>query len=330
VRVALGATRGRLAAQFLIESLVISLAGGLVAIAFAWWGTRATAATVPLEVQQFLPGFGAIHLDARAFAVAAVVSIFSGMLFGIAPAMAGSKVDVVTSLKDAGRGESRQSMLRRLRAALVAGEIALALVLVAGAALMVTTFRRLSVSYPGFRTEHVLTAAVTLPESDYATDSVVVRFWEQLRQSTAALAGVEASELTTVLPMTWDDRRAHFYPETERPERPENVPMAGFRRVSSGYLQAINVGLVSGRPLASTDAQDGPAVAVLSESAARRFFPKGDALGRRLVTGDRPLEIVGIVRDVRGNPLISDSPLDVVYVPLVQWASRGVYLVMAT
>jgi putative ABC transport system permease protein len=330
VRMALGASRGRLAAQFLIESLLIALAGGVVGVVFAWWGTHATAASVPSEVQQYIPGFGAIHLDTRAFAVAAVVSILSGLLFGIVPAVAGSNVDVVTSLKDAGRGESRHAALRRLRAALVVGELALAIVLVSGAALMATTFRRLSVSYPGFRTDHVLTGVVTIPEADYARDSVVVQFWERLRQATAVLSGVEAAALTTVLPMTWDEDRARFYPETERPDRPENTPAAGFRRVSAGYLQAIDVGLVSGRPLSVIDAQDGPAVAVISESAARRFFPRGDAVGRRLVTGDRPMEVVGIVRDVRGNPLTSDAPLDVVYVPLAQWAAHTAYVVVHT
>jgi predicted permease len=330
VRVALGASRARLAAQFLLESLLISLTGGVVGVVFAWWGTRATAATVPLEVQQYIPGFGAIHLDARAFVVAAVVSVLSGVLFGLVPALAGSKVDVVTALKDAGRGESRRSAPRRLRAALVVGEIALALMLVYGAALMVTTFRRLSVSYPGFRTDHVLTAAVTIPEDGYARDSAVVQFWERLRQATAELPGVEASELTTVLPMTWEEERARFYPETEKPDRPENIPVAGIRRVSPGYLQALEVGLVSGRPFAATDAQNRPAVAIISESAVRRFFPSGDALGRRLVTANRAMEVVGIVRDVRANPLTSDAPLDVVYVPLAQWATRSAYVVLRT
>lgn len=330
VRIALGASRGRLAAQFLIESLLISLAGGVLGVVFAWWGTRATAATVPVEVQQFIPGFGAIHLDARAGIVAAVVSVLSALLFGLAPALAGSRVDVVSALKDAGRGETRRSASRRLRSSLVVGEIALALMLVYGATLMVATFQRLSVSYPGFRTDHVLTGVVTIPEADYPSDSSVVQFWDRLREDVAAQPGVESAALTTVLPMTWNEERARFYPDGERPERPEDVPTAGFRRVSPGYLRALEVGSVSGRPFAATDAQERPAVAVLSESAARRFFPNGDALGRRLVTGSRTMEVVGIVRDVRANPLTSLAPLDVVYVPLAQWASRTAYVVLRT
>jgi predicted permease len=141
---------------------------------------------------------------------------------------------------------------------------------------------------------------------------------------------VEAAELTTVLPMTWNDQRATFYPATERPERPEDAPIAGFRRASSGYLKGLEVPLVSGRFLAATDRPDGPAVAVLSESAARRFFPGGDAVGHRLARGDRLMEVVGIVGDVRGNPLTADAPRDVVYVPLAQWTARTAYLVVPT
>ncbi len=330
IRVALGASRGRLVAQLLAESLLLALAGGAVGVLLAYWGTRGVAATVPADVQRYLPGFGLIRLDARAFAVAAIVSMVSGVLFGLAPALAGSRVDVVTTLKDAGTGGSRRLGARRLRAALVVGEIALALMLVAGAGLMVATFRRLSVAYPGFRTERVLTAAVSLPASDYATDSVVTRFWDRLREAAAALPGVEAAELTTVLPMTWSDQRAAFYSETERPERVEDAPVAGFRRVSPGYLPSLTVPLASGRFLAAGDRQDAPAVSVLSESAARRFFPAGGAVGRRLVRGNRSMEVVGVVGDVRGNPLTADAPLDVVYVPLPQWPARTAYLVLPT
>jgi predicted permease len=330
IRVALGASRGRLVAQLLVESLLLALAGGVVGVLLAWWGIQGAAATVPVEVQRYLPGFGAIRLDGRAFAVAALVSMVSGMLFGLAPAIAGSSVDVVTSLKDAGTGESRRLGARRLRAALVIGEIALALMLVAGAGLMVTTFRQLTVSNPGFRTDRVLTAAVTLPETDYASDSVLVRFWDRLRDAATALPGVESAELTSVLPMTWNDQRATFYPSTEKPERPEDAGSAGFRRVSPGLLKGLEVTLKSGRLFETTDRQDRPDVAVLSESAARRFFPGVDPVGLRLVRGERSMEIVGIVGDVRGNPLTADAPLDVVYVPLAQWPAHTVYVVVAT
>lgn len=210
------------------------------------------------------------------------------------------------------------------------GEIALALVLVAGAALMVSTFRRLSVAYPGFRTEQVLTAAVTLPERDYPGDSAVVQFWDRLRQEAGALPGVDAAELSTVLPMSWGDQRAQLYAEHARPERLEDLPASGIRRVSTGYLPALDVSLLHGRWFASTDAQGTPDVMLLSERAANRYFPAGNALGSRIVWRERPFEVVGVVRDVRANPLTSNEPLDVVYVPLAQVVSRTAYLVVRT
>jgi putative ABC transport system permease protein len=176
----------------------------------------------------------------------------------------------------------------------------------------------------------VLTGVVTIPEADYALDDAVVKFWDRMRQDLADVPGIEAAELTTVLPMTWMEERARVYPETARPDRPENIASAGFRRVSPGYLTAIEVGLVSGRAFAATDKQERPAVAVISQSAARRFFPGGDALGKRLVNGNREVEVVGIVSDVRANPLASVAPLDVVYVPLAQWPARTANVVVRT
>ena len=328
LRVALGATRGRLVAQLLMESMLLALAGGALGIALGWWGIKATGASVPLEVQQYLPGFGAIVLDWHALVVASLVSMLAGVIFGLVPALSGSSVDLNSALKDAGRSESRHSRLRVLRNALVVGEIALALMLVTGAGLMAVTFRRLSHGDPGFRTANVLTATVTLPEADYPGDSAMVQFWERLRGSLAAEPGVAAAEITSVLPMSWNDARIRLYPEEQKPERPEDAPVAGFRLVSSGYLGALGVPQRQGRAFTDADRAGAQLVVVLSETVARRFFPRGDALGRRLVLRDRPATVVGVVGDVRANPLTSNSPTSVVYVPIAQWPSRTVSVVL--
>jgi putative ABC transport system permease protein len=330
LRVALGATRLRLVAQLLTESVLLALAGGVVGIGLAWWGIRATTASVPLEVQQYIPGFGAIVLDVRALIVASAVSMLAGVTFGLAPALVGTSVDVTAALKDAGRSESRRSRLRALRSGLVVGEIALALMLVAGAALMAATFRRLSLGNPGFRTANLLTATITLPEADYRSDSAVVRFWTQLRESVQAEPGVVAAEVTSILPMSWNESRARLYPEAEKPDHIEDAPVAGFRRVSPGYFGALGIGQIRGRSFSDVDRQDVPLVVLLSETAARRLLPGRDAVGQRLGIGSegRVVTVVGIVRDVRANPLTSNSPASVAYVPMAQWPSRTASVVL--
>ncbi|HET9426422.1 MAG TPA: ABC transporter permease [Gemmatimonadaceae bacterium] len=328
LRVAVGATRWRLVSQLMIESVLLALAGGAVGIALAWWGVRATAATVPVEVQRYLPGFGAIALDYRAMAVAAAASMLAGVLFGLVPALTATSVDVNSALKDAGNAESRRSPARVLRGGLVVGEIALALMLVAGAALMATTFRHLSLGDPGFRTSGTLTAAITLPESEYRSDSSIVRFWDRLREGVAAQPGVAAAEITSVLPMSWSDSRMRVHPEDQKPDRPEEAPSVGFRRVSAGYLRALEVTRMQGRSFTDADRLDAPLVVVMSETAARRLFPGASAIGRRLVIRDRVATVVGVVRDVRGNPLTSDSPTSLVYAPIAQWPSRTATVVL--
>ena len=329
-RIALGATRGRLVAQLLTESMLLALAGGALGIGLAWLGVKGTAATVPLEVQQYIPGFGAIVLDLQAMAVAALVAMLAGIVFGLAPALSGSSVDVTSALKDGGRSDTARPGLRLLRNALVVGEIALALMLVAGAALMGATFRHVSTTDPGFRTERLLTATVTLPEADYASDGSIVNFWDRLRESLAAEPGVASAEMASILPMSWNDSRMRLYPEGQPPDRPENAPAAGFRRVSPGYLGAMEIPLVRGRAFTAADRADAPLVLVLSETAARRLLAGREAVGTRLVIRNRVAEVVGVVRDVRANPLTSDSPTSVVYVPLSQWPARTASVVLRT
>ena len=329
-RIALGATRGRLIAQLLTESMLLALAGGIVGIGLAWLGIKGTAATVPLEVQQYIPGFGAIVLDVRAMTVASLVAMLAGVIFGLAPALSGSSVDVASALKDGGRSETARPGLRLLRNALVVGEIALALMLVAGAALMATTFRRVSLTDPGFRTDRLLTASVTLPEADYASDGLIVNFWDRLRESLAAEPGVSSAEITSILPMSWNDSRMRLYPEGQPPDRPENAQAAGFRRVSAGYLGALDIRLIRGRSFTSGDRADAPLVLVLSDTAARRLLPGREAVGQRLVIRNRVAEVIGVVRDVRANPLTSDSPTSVVYAPLSQWPGRTASVVLRT
>ena len=331
VRVALGASRGRIVRQLLTESVVIALAGGALGVVVALWGLSATAASVPVEIRTFIPGFGAMRLDARALGFTALVAVLSGAVFGLAPALAAARADVQQSLKDAGRSEAGGGGARRLRGALVVTEVALALVLLSGATLMVATLRRLLLDDPGFRTSGVLTLGVTLPAADYPRDSAVTAFWDELERRLTELPGVEAVGATTVLPMSWAEQRTGVEVEGRPPRRPEEAPRVGLRMVSAGYLPGLGVPVIRGRHLAEDDRSGSRDVAVLSEAAARRLWPGEEALGKRLrVRGQRWVEIVGVVGNVRGNPLVTDDPLPVLYLPRRQWAARSLLLVVRT
>ena len=327
VRVALGASRARIVRQLLTESVVISLAGGLLGVLVALWGLSATAASVPVEVRTFIPGFGALRLDGRALAFTALIAILSGVVFGLAPALAAARTDVQQSLKDAGRSDAGAGGGRGLRGALVVTEVALALVLLSGATLMVATLRRLLLDDPGFRTSGVLTLGVTLPAADYPRDSSVTAFYDELERRVASLPGVLAVGSTTVLPMSWAEQRTGVEVEGRPPRRPEDRPRVGLRLVSPAYLGGLGVTLVRGRGIGEQDRAGAPDVALLSEAAARRLWPAEDPIGKRLqVRGVRWVEIVGIVADVRGNPLVADDPRPVMYLPRRQWPARSLLL----
>ena len=331
VRVALGASRGRVVRQLLTESVLVSLAGGVLGALLAVWGLSAVASAVPAEVRSYIPGFGRLELDGWALLVTTVVAVGSGLLFGLAPAVVAARADVQRALKEEGRTEAGGSRTRHVRGALVVAEVALALVLLVGATLMLASFRRLSLTDPGFRTAGVLTFGVTLPAVDYPSDSTVTRFYRQLEDRVAELPGVAAAGATTVLPMSWNESRTAVEVEGRQPGRPEDAPRVGYRAISPGYLPALGIPLRRGRAILPQDGPSAPAVALVSEAAARKLWPGEDALGKRLRLGGGPwIEVAGIVGDVRGNVLTTDDPLPVLYVPFIQRPGRSLLLVVRT
>lgn len=334
MRLALGSSPWRIARETLAESVIIALVGGMLGCLLALWGLDATGASVPLEVRQYIPGFGQLRLDWQALAITVAVAAGSGVLFGLAPAFTAARADVQRDLRDGGRGETGARRTRYVRNALVVVEVALALQLLVGAALMVDTFRRLARSNLGFQTSGVLTLGITLPPEAYASDSQVTVYYDGLEDRVATLPGVEAVGTSNVLPMSWADERTAVEIEGRTLRRPEDAPTIGLRRVSASYVEALRIPLLRGRGLGRLDGPDAPAVALISDAAARRFWPGGEAVGRRLRArslggrGDGWIEIVGVVADVRGNPLTSNDPLPVLYVPNRQWPARSLTLVV--
>jgi len=331
IRIAHGASRARIVRQQLTESVVIALAGGALGVLFAGWGLSGLAASVPVEVRAYIPGFGELHLDARALVLTLVVAVGSGILFGIVPAFAAAKVDVQGSLKEGARGDvaGTRSGGGRLRSALVVAEVALALMLLVGSAQTLGTWRRLAMTDPGFRTDGVLTLGVSLPRADYPGDSDVVRFYRNLEDRLAALPGVTAVGATTILPLSWSEDRRGVTVEGSTPRRPEDVPRLGLRLVSPAFLAALQIPLLRGRALLPTDDAAAPAVAVVSEAGAKLLWPGADPVGRRFrVASDQWVEVVGVVGDVRGNPLMGGESRLAVYLPERQRPARATSLVL--
>jgi putative ABC transport system permease protein len=331
VRIALGASRGRIVREQLVESLLIAVAGGVLGVLYTLWGLNSLGGSVPIEVRAFIPGFGALHLDPRALVVTAGVALLSGVLFGLAPAFAAARVDVQGSLKEGARGDVGGGRSGRLRGALVVAEVALALLLLIGATQTLDTFRRLALTDPGFRSQGVLTLAVSLPEADYPKDSAVVQFYRDLQDRIAALPGVGRVGSTTILPLSWSENRGGVEVEGRPLRRREDAPVVGLRNVSPGYLEALGVPLARGRTLNEADRMGSLPVAVVSEAAARLLWPGEDAIGKRF----RPdtvqwVQVVGVVRNVRANPLMGGNTDAVAYFSNLQRPWRSLTFVVVT
>ncbi len=330
VRVALGASRGRIVRQQLVESLLIALVGGALGVLGTLWGLDSLGSSVPIEVRAYIPGFGELHLDALALAVGAATTVLSGLLFGLFPAFTAARVDVQASLKEGARGEVGGTHAGRLRGALVVAEVALSLLLLVGATQTLDTFRRLALTDPGFRSSGVLTLSVTLPAADYPRDSAVVQFFENLESRITALPGVERAGWTTVLPLSWMDDREGVEVEGQPLRRREDAQRIGIRQVSPGYLAALGVPLVRGRLLTPSDRMGTVPVAVISETAAQRLWPGVEPVGKRF----RPdtgqwVQVVGVVHDVRSNPLQGGGTAAVAYLSALQRPARTVTFVAA-
>jgi putative ABC transport system permease protein len=304
VRTALGAGRWRLARQFVVESLALSAAAGALGTMLAWWGIPLVAALVPATVP--IPDAAAeavvrgISMDGRVLAFSLAVSAATGLLFGLAPALHAMRSSMVEGLKLGSR--SVAGGRRRLREGLLAAQVALALVLLAGAGLMVKSYARLREANLGFRADHLLTMEMELPtDTRYRHDDEQSAFFERVLEAARGLPGVRSAAVTSVLPLHPQDARVGFLIENG-PVLPAHERLqADWRRVSAGYFETMGIGLLRGRLLDRLDDRRDGAVlrGVIDEAFARRFFGASDPLGRRLVLGRSQVEIVGVVGNVK-------------------------------
>ncbi|MFP2911563.1 ABC transporter permease [Pyxidicoccus sp. 3LFB2] len=296
IRAALGAGRKRLVAQFLTESLVLSLAGGALGLLLAVWGTDVLLAVVG----EGLPRAAEVRLDVPSLLFTAGVSLLTGVLFGLVPALQASRADLNAAMREGTRGtEGRKA--GRVRAALVVAQVALALVLLVGAGLFAKSFHALSEVEAGFTPEGVLTARVALPQAGYEDVARRASFMGELLSRLQALPGVESAGVANTLPL--GGRASTTFLIEGRTRGPDETwPRVEMRLVSAGYLRALRVRLREGRMLADSDTWDAPGAVVINKTFADLFWPKGDALGQRLQL-HRPetrwATVVGIVDDMR-------------------------------
>jgi predicted permease len=307
VRVALGASRGRLIRQMLTESLVLSLLGAALGLALAVIATRAFAAAPNLS----LPMMRYITVDKTAMAFALLTAILTGLVFGIVPAVQQSRGDLNESLKDSSRGSSEgRSWIRSL---LVVSEVAMACVLLVGAGLLIRSFVRVLDVDMGFQPLRAATLRVDPPRSYKGAEQVIGYFNEVLRR-TREIPGVDSAGLTDALPL--GRNRSWSVPAKGQTYPPGQFPDEFIRIISDGYFQAMRIPMRAGRDFTEHDRVGAPLVAIVNESMARRLWPGEDPIGKELLN-PKPVTVVGVVADVRHLALEKDSGLEL-YFPIRQ------------
>jgi putative ABC transport system permease protein len=297
VRYALGARPGRLVRQMLTESVLLALAGGVAGLALGYALLDVLVTWLP----QNLPRANEIHLDPAVVAFTAVVSIASGLAFGLFPALQLAARAPIETVRDGTRGSTHSA---RIRTTLVVAEVALALMLLAGAGLLVRSFDKLLEVDPGFRATRLLTLRVGVPTDVYKTPQQRVAFFEELRGRIQRLPGVQAAAMTSYLPVTGYGTGAWFNILDKPTPSDRTPPGVAYRVVSPDFFQTLGIPLLRGRLLTDDDRVDGRRAIVISQAVAKRFWPNEDPLGKRIYLGapDNRLfpdaEIVGVVGDV--------------------------------
>lgn len=318
IRSALGAKRGRLIRQFLTESVLLSLLGGVCGLLLAKWGTDALVSMAT----GYLPAMTEISLDWRVMGFTLGLSLLTGILFGMAPAMHISKTDLQDAIKDGGSrgGSSRGNWIRGL---LVVAEVAAALILLVGAGLLLKSFMRLLLVDPGFRTENVLTMRITLPDGKYKSAEAMAGFYRQLLERVAPQPGVEASGVINLLPVLQAGYNGEFQIVGQEPDTSGKPPLVEIRTVSPDYFRALGVPLVSGRTFDARDQQGSEPVAIVNQTFARRLIPNQDPLGKYIKDDEGPgIKIVGVVGDVKQFGLIAPT-IPELYTPYTQPPGPG-------
>jgi putative ABC transport system permease protein len=332
VRVALGAGRSEIVAQFLAESLVLALLSAAAGLGLAWWWMRMLRVMIGSQ----LPEWIVVELDGRVLAFTLAVSILASVIAAVAPALQFSRPrDIGESLKEGGRGSSLGRGTGNLRDWMIAGEVALAVVLVAGAGLLIRAFIHLQSQDKGFREQRISTFRVALGWKRYIDQGSIARYYERALEKLAEVPGVEAVAFAPNPPLARQEETSPNTVQAEGQPIEDSMrnPYVNYQSISENYLQLLRIPLKGGRTFSIHDAQGGEPVAIVSDRLAQILWPTGDAIGRRLrynPTASKPgpwLKVVGVASSVQHRQLGGDLSLDL-YVPYRQAFVANQYILV--
>jgi predicted permease len=331
IRTALGASRFRIMRQLLTESVMLALAGGAIGFLLALWGVALMTKLLP----QDFPRLGEIKLDWRVLGFTLVASIVTGILFGFAPSLQLSKTDLQDSLKEVGRGVAGSRRHNRLRNLLIVGEVALSVVLLAGAGLLFRSFMQLQAVDTGFNSQQVLTARLTPAGTNYRLDADYIKFYDGTLERLSAVPGVAAVGAINTLPLD-KGPTAGFRIEGRPPLTPDKWPGGNYRTVSTDYFRAMNIPIVQGRSFTDRDIETAPLVMIVNQALAERDFPGANPIGKRISLGGNNaqgqpnwFEIVGVAANVRSLE-IREPALPEFYLSAKQDSFASMFVVMRT
>jgi putative ABC transport system permease protein len=300
IRIALGSSRTRLARQLLTESVLLALAGGALGLLLAQWSIELLLAAIPNSLLVQMPYLEGMTLDLKALAFTSVVSLLTGIIFGLAPALQASKPDLTDALKEGGKS-SASAGRARLRNMLVVSEIAFALILLIGAGLMIKSLSRLLEVDPGFHTDNLLTFKLSLPGNKYSDESRVIAFHDELIARIESLPGVKGAATTDILPLSGGGNTGSFAVEGRPAPAPGEKTEGNIRTISPNYFGVMGIPLIKGRFFNERDKMGAADVLVINKTLADRAFPDGDAVGQRIVfvfdPAKTPREIIGVTGD---------------------------------
>jgi len=305
IRVSLGASRRRVIRQLFTESAMLALAGGGVGLLIAFWGLAAITKLLPTD----FPRLNEIHIDLRVLGFTFAASMLTGILFGLVPALQVSRSDVQDAIRETGRGASGSRRQSRFRQALIVVEVALSVVLLAGAGLLFRSFMRLQSVDAGFVSQQVLTARLTPSGTNYVNDADYVRFYNAVIEKVNAIPGVQDAGIINTLPLLKGPTSA-FRVEGRPVTTPDKWPSVNYRDVSPNYFRAMGIPVLQGRAYTDRDKENAPLVVIVNQQLAREIFPDENPVGKRITFGGtnpdgqpRWFEIVGVVANVRSLEL---------------------------